>query len=145
MIDMRLNSLSPGSNSQMLSLNTCYGYATEHFWWEVIIDSAWCCQAASHLLNQCWPWSMLPYGITRQHWMLHDKVMIWKHFHTNFCQGESTSHQRVPLAKGHWCRSLMFSLLMFKQAAEQTVELPVIRDKIILLWPLSWLRHLQKF
>ena len=26
---------------------------------------AWCCQAASHYLNQCWPRSVSPYGITR--------------------------------------------------------------------------------
>ena len=27
---------------------------------------AWCRQAASYYLSQCWPRSMLPYGITRQ-------------------------------------------------------------------------------
>ena len=27
----------------------------------------WCHQAASHNLNQCWPSSMMPYGITRPH------------------------------------------------------------------------------
>ena len=26
---------------------------------------AWCCRATSHYLNQCWPISMSPYGITR--------------------------------------------------------------------------------
>ena len=26
---------------------------------------AWCCQASSHYLSQCWLWSMSPYGITR--------------------------------------------------------------------------------
>ena len=26
---------------------------------------AWCCQATSHYLGQCWPISMLPYGVTR--------------------------------------------------------------------------------
>ena len=26
---------------------------------------AWCCQATSHYLNQCWPRSVSPYGITR--------------------------------------------------------------------------------
>ena len=26
---------------------------------------AWCCQAASHYLNQCWSRSMLPYGVIR--------------------------------------------------------------------------------
>ena len=26
---------------------------------------AWCCQATSHCLSQCWPSSLLPYGVTR--------------------------------------------------------------------------------
>ena len=29
---------------------------------------AWCCQATSHYLNQCWPRSSNPYGITRPQW-----------------------------------------------------------------------------
>ena len=30
---------------------------------------AWCHQAASHYLSQCWPSSMLPYGVTRPQWV----------------------------------------------------------------------------
>ena len=30
---------------------------------------AWCRQATSHYLSQCWPRSMAPYGITRPHWV----------------------------------------------------------------------------
>ena len=30
---------------------------------------AWCCQATSHYLNQCWPRSLPPYGITRPQWV----------------------------------------------------------------------------
>ena len=30
---------------------------------------AWCCQATSHYLSQCWPIFMLPYGITRPQWV----------------------------------------------------------------------------
>ena len=30
---------------------------------------AWCRQAASHYLNQCWPRSLLPYGVTRPQWV----------------------------------------------------------------------------
>ena len=26
---------------------------------------AWCHQATSHYLSQCWPWSLSPYGVTR--------------------------------------------------------------------------------
>ena len=30
---------------------------------------AWCRQAPSHYLNQCWPRSLMPYGITRPQWV----------------------------------------------------------------------------
>ena len=29
----------------------------------------WCCQATSHYLNQCWPRSLPPYGVTRPQWV----------------------------------------------------------------------------
>ena len=31
---------------------------------------AWCRQATSHYLSQCWPSSMSPYGITRPQWVI---------------------------------------------------------------------------
>ena len=30
---------------------------------------AWCCQATSHYLSQCWLRSMSPYGVTRPQWV----------------------------------------------------------------------------
>ena len=30
---------------------------------------AWCCQATSHYLSQCWPRSLWPYGVTRPLWV----------------------------------------------------------------------------
>ena len=30
---------------------------------------AWCRQATNHYLNQCWPRSLLPYGVTRPQWV----------------------------------------------------------------------------
>ena len=40
-------------------------------WWSVNIDSgmAWCCQATSHYLSQCWPKSLSPYGTTWPQWV----------------------------------------------------------------------------
>ena len=29
----------------------------------------WCCQATNHYVNQSWPSSMSPYGVTRPHWI----------------------------------------------------------------------------
>ena len=45
---------------------------------------AWCHQATSHYLSQCWPWSMSSYGITMLHWVnsrKHEKcISIFYHF-----------------------------------------------------------------
>ena len=30
---------------------------------------AWCHQATSHYLSHWWPWSLLPYGVTRPQWV----------------------------------------------------------------------------
>ena len=38
---------------------------------------AWCCQATSHYLNQCWPRSPTPYGVTRPQRV---KVMMTSQF-----------------------------------------------------------------
>ena len=35
---------------------------------------AWCCQATSHYLSQCWPRSMSPNGFTRPQWV---KIVRW--------------------------------------------------------------------
>ena len=35
---------------------------------------AWCCQATSHYLSQCWPRSRMPYGVTRTQWV---DVKFW--------------------------------------------------------------------
>ena len=35
---------------------------------------AWCRQATSHYLSQCWPRSMSPYGVTKHQW-----VNYWQH------------------------------------------------------------------
>ena len=47
---------------------------------------AWCCQVTSHYLNQCWPWSQRPYGITRPQWInpcaefVFGIIMVYLHF-----------------------------------------------------------------
>ena len=52
---------------------------------------AWCRQATRHCLNQCWPRSLSPYGVTRPQWVKlykydvmnitkHSDDIKWKHF-----------------------------------------------------------------
>ena len=37
---------------------------------------AWCCQATSHYLSQCWPRSVSPYGVTRPQWVNHHSISL---------------------------------------------------------------------
>ena len=37
---------------------------------------AWCRQAISHHLSQCWPRSLSPYGVTRPQWVNHNHIII---------------------------------------------------------------------
>ena len=37
--------------------------------WTLVQVMAWCRQATSHYLNQCWPRSPTPYGVTRPQWV----------------------------------------------------------------------------
>ena len=42
----------------------------------------WCHQATSHYLSQCWPRSMLPYGVTKPQWVKasqHIRVKVRSH------------------------------------------------------------------
>ena len=36
---------------------------------------AWCRQATSHYLSQCWPRSLSPYGVTRPQWVKHSTLI----------------------------------------------------------------------
>ena len=38
---------------------------------------AWCHQATSHYLSQCWPRSMSPYGVTRPQWVEAPLCQSW--------------------------------------------------------------------
>ena len=98
---------------------------------------AWCRQAPSHYLNQCWPRSLPPYGVTRPQWVknsvndetdrtwittvtvtdytcvsVHDDVIRWKHFprHWPFVRGIHRSPVKSP-HKSQWRGALVFSLI----------------------------------
>ena len=50
---------------------------------------AWCRQATSHYLNQCWPRSISPYGVTRPQWVNNMcenllELLIWNGFGHHF-------------------------------------------------------------
>ena len=58
---------------------------------------AWCRQATSHYLSQCWPSSMSPYGVTRPQWVNPD---LW--CHTASLSLRLTRHFHSHLAKPYW-------------------------------------------
>ena len=64
---------------------------------------AWCCQATSHYLSQCWPSSLSPYGITRPQWVEMDVVTYscWDESYSMLVKGAPNRgiillHSRVP-------------------------------------------------
>ena len=58
---------------------------------------AWCLQATSHYMRQCWPRSMFPYGITRPQWV---KRLIsgWMHHQISILD----TYMFVIGLKNHW-------------------------------------------
>ena len=45
---------------------------------------AWCRQATSHYLNQCWPRPLPPYGITRPQWVKKEGNLMGQNHHVSF-------------------------------------------------------------
>ena len=64
---------------------------------KLVQGMAWCCQATSHYLNNCWPGSLLPYGVTRPQW-----VNITQHWtkHSNDKGGTSFGLCTQPMRDG---------------------------------------------
>ena len=58
---------------------------------------AWCHQATSHYLNQCWPRSLPPYGVTRPQWV---KSLVSCCCHMQTSESMITN-QNSDLAKEH--------------------------------------------
>ena len=54
----------------------------------LVLVMAWCHQATSHYLSQCWPRSMSPYGVTRPHRVkaMHD---LWNMYCLYFQENEN--------------------------------------------------------
>ena len=65
---------------------------------------AWCHQATSHYLNQYWPSSMSPYGITRPQWV--NSIYIYKLTPSTILPGSNLDSEPLPptaeQALGSW-------------------------------------------
>ena len=67
---------------------------------------AWCCQATSHYLNQCWPSSMSSYDITRGQWV---KILPYQRQ-----GGTDQAYWAKVFTKFHWKKMLfVWKGLMF--------------------------------
>ena len=131
-----LNSLTPGKFEwnfryvifkQLLEIYG-WGISWEIARWSMSLDftddqstsvqvMAWCRQATSHYLRQCWPRSMSPYGVTRLQCvkrndefsllMLQGKILVtpWKTQHI----------LSVEMYKGQHITQVIFMLLVTKQ------------------------------
>ena len=64
---------------------------------------AWCRQATSHYLSQCWPRSTLPYGVTRPQWVNRTRCFIRSLYFYN--RNSYTDHKRHIYAELKWCMS----------------------------------------
>ena len=64
---------------------------------------AWCHQATSHYLSQCWPRSLSPYGVTRPQWV-NQSWLIEAQWHSpegNFPRAASVLFPRCQWVKYH--------------------------------------------
>ena len=65
---------------------------------------AWCRQATSHYLSQCWPKSMLLYGITRPQYVNYTKLYI------GFMPSVRLSHIPCPLCNSYSSGWILFHI-----------------------------------
>ena len=102
---------------------------------------AWCLQATSHYLSQCWPKSMSPYGVTTPQWVMeeiyciiegsqysmiclisHDDVIKWKHFprYWPFVRGIHRSSVNSPHKRPvTWTFDVFFDLRLNERLSKQ--------------------------
>ena len=97
---------------------------------------AWCRQATSHYLSQCWPRSMPPNGVTRPQWVNWHVFPTWWHGNA-FLWGGSTGDQwslvDSPLHRASNTDIEYFLCCSTEQTFEQRVELSVIWEAMMLM------------
>ena len=94
---LQFNSLAPGRFEKIL--RKVFFQAAFYWWLRYLLQNfprmpldltddksttlvqvmAWCRQATSHYLSQCWPRSLLPYGVTRPQWVKYMETLnLWQ-------------------------------------------------------------------
>ena len=127
-----INSLAPG-RFKKCNLQSCFTSHDNVLRWmpqdltddqsTLVQVMAWCCQATSHFLNQCWPRSPPPYGVTRPQWVNANFAVCLNV--TRHCQATCSSHSAN-------CY-LPFSCFA-------NVDIVEVTDKLLVLWLTQRLR-----
>ena len=114
---------------------------------------AWCHQATSHYLNQCWPRSPMPYGVTRPQWIQYEYTQLCSvhyqtcYHHVNVCGLWGWMWNALDI----WPHCLSLFLAATKQLYEwfsPSVHLSVrlsVRPSVTPFWLCSHHRIIMKF
>ena len=108
---------------------------------------AWCRQATSHYLNQCWPRSPTPYGITRPQWVNSlapgkcgrvFECIIFKFIIQNSRLGThcETALRWMPLNFTNE-KSTLFQLMAFMPSGNKPLSEPMLIHYLGKCWPRS--------
>ena len=92
---------------------------------------AWCRQATSHYLSQCWPRSMSPNGVTGPQWV-------------NFLNKMDSCYPVVHLTVG-WVLDLNFEVAWMKTPSKNLVVRSCWCLSLPLMWTWSWYKLMWHF
>ena len=103
----------------------------------VVQVMAWCCQAASHYLTQCWSRSAIPYGATRLQWVnsLWPSDTIWREIWVNIGSGnvllpDGTKPLPEPKLTDHQWSPVTFILGQFHKSCLNHQSLNLLKNYI---------------
>ena len=98
---------------------------------------AWCRQATSHYLNQCWPRSLLPYGITWPQW-----VKLTNEHDTQDCTKRQYTYNKCPIAHLSWASYGVYIVSVLGQNGYHYTYIifwctcfPQVRCWLCVIWP----------
>ena len=111
----------------------------------LVLVMAWCHQAPSHYLSQCWPRSLSSYGITRQQWVNYHNNLItlkctWSDFFSPWNMYADTAvlfmimiflYGQYELELTHWCTNIFECIINFHILMQISPNfLPVMASQI---------------
>ena len=124
---------------QNYSLSTCCEIA---LWWmpqnitnkksRLVQIMAWCRQATSHYLSQCWPRYLSPYGVTKPLWATHVRLKVRPHM----CGADTGQRHMSSITSGTHFR---FSVIDVSGICSKSALTRMPQDHIDDKWFMQWL------